>query len=190
VHLFNQDFADKISEIHNAKDVSESKRTYTLDPLGKFLVEARLYEDGGPYGLDDLLGVEVLAKFKEELKKPIAGATASTSTPEELSKIPYPLKYGIKKNEDLKKVQRLILDKFEKTDLGQALNVDPDKSQYTKFVNTDRDDGGYGPTVQWAVDTLGYILAASDSTINTNAGKEINKKFVDALYKYNTPPNK
>lgn len=178
----NQDFANKLADIINAQDINDSVK-YILDPFGKYLIEAAIYES--VFGLADLLGSQdVLDKFINNLKnfKVItAKKESATATPDDLSKIDYAkLVYGVKDSEDLKKVQKLMIDKLTNTNLKGLSS----KWWYANVVTnkTYAGDGDYGGSTRGAVEDLkkGFKLSSGDVNGNT-----ITKELVDRLYAYN-----
>jgi hypothetical protein len=177
----NQQFADKLSNIINAPELKVGESlNYVLDPLGKFLISSKLYETlDNPVTLAELLGgSQILSDFIAALKVIKTESSTSTSTPEELSKITYPIKFGTI-SDDVKKVQKLMIDKFKNTGLKQASS----QPWYNNVVNSQKyaGDGEYGSSTRGAVEYLkrGFKLASKDVDGNT-----ITKELVDALYSY------
>jgi hypothetical protein len=174
----NQQFADKLSNIINAPELKVGESlNYVLDPLGKFLISNKLYETlDNPVTLAELLGgSQILSDFIAALKGIKVESSTSTSAPAELKDINYSdIKYGAKKDANLKAVQTFIIKKLRETDIGPGIKG-IDAATYNKFIS-DGADGGYGPTVNAMI----YYLKSGFKLADTN-GKTITKELIDKL---------
>jgi hypothetical protein len=185
--MLNQTLLSEFERIINAPSLKTESKGYTLDPLGKFLIESKVYEDGPDIvTLADLIGSkDRLAEFIKLLKEIKIETSGSTSTSTDLTNVKYPIKYGVKDNEDLKKVQRLILKKLAETSLGPTVEK-ADNVAYNAFVNTWKDDGDYGTTTTKIINVLAAGLGVHYGvTIEVNGGASITQDFVNKLSNYN-----